>query len=462
MHILDKAKQTIHKYSMIRSGDSILVGLSGGPDSVCLLTILERLKPELEITLTAVYFDHGLRPEETPDEIEFCKDLCGSIDVPFHVRSINVLEHAKAARVSKQESARELRYRALRDLVHEVGAQKIALGHHADDQAETILMRLFRGTGPSGLAGIPPVRNNIIRPLIEIERMQIEHFLDAEGIGFMTDSSNLHDDYLRNRLRIHIMPAVKKLNRDVIRTMSRAAEICRDEERYFDLQVTKTLMKLITRKSDRSIELFLSPLETLDIVLLRRVLRRALDETTGLREITFLHIDELIHLIRTGKAGDRIYLPGARRAIKKYATLLITAEQTQAIEAVPFDAAAPVAVTESDMVLVPKILERADWQGAYGNGKQSAVFAFDKLSLPMQIRSRRAGDSFYPLGLAHRKKLQDFFVDEKIPRDERDTVPLLVSGDSVVWVVGHRTDGRFAVDAATRQVLQIDIKPLKI
>ncbi len=187
----------------------------------------------------------------------------------FQVKKINVLEHAKATKLSKQESARELRYRALKDLAKTFGTQKIALGHHADDQAETILMRLFRGTGPSGLAGIPPVRNGIIRPLIETERKQIEQFLDAEGIGFMVDSSNLHDDYLRNRLRIHIMPAVKKLNRDVIKTMARAADICRDEERYFDLQVTKALMKLITRKTDHSIELFLSPLETMDMVLLR-------------------------------------------------------------------------------------------------------------------------------------------------------------------------------------------------
>lgn len=462
MHILEKVKHTIHKHAMIQPEDSILVGLSGGADSVCLLTVLDRLKPEFGITLTALYFDHGLRPEETPDEIDFCRDLCGSLTVPFHVKKINVLEHAKANRLSKQESARELRYRTLRKLGAVFGTRKVALGHHADDQAETILMRLFRGTGPSGLAGIPPVRNDIIRPLIEIERRQIEQFLDAEGIGFMVDSSNLHDDYLRNRLRIHIMPAVKKLNRDVIKTMARAADICRDEERYFDLQVTKTLMKLITRKTDRSIELFLSPLETMDMVLLRRVLRRAIDETSGLREISFSHIEELIHLIRTGKAGDRIYLPGERRAIKKYATVLITAEPVKRIQTVPFDPTASVSIPESDIVLIPKITPRELWNGSFGDGKQTAAFDADKLLSPLLIRSRMPGDIFYPLGLAHRKKIQDFFVDEKIPRDERDAVPLLVSGDLIAWIVGHRTDARFAVDNTTKRILTIDMKPLKI
>lgn len=462
MHIIEKAKQTIQKYSMIQSGDSILVGLSGGPDSVCLLTVLDRLKPEFDLSLSAVYFDHGLRPEETPDEIDFCRDLCGSINIPFQTTPLNVLEHAKTARLSKQESARELRYRALKRLASDAGVQRIALGHHADDQAETILMRLFRGTGPSGLAGIPPIRKNIIRPLIEIERKQIEQFLDTEGIGFMVDSSNLHDDYLRNRLRIHIMPAVKKLNRDVIKTMARAADICREEERYFDVQVTKALMKLITRKTDHAIELFIRPLETMDTVILRRVLRRALDETRGLREVSFHHIDEMIHLIRSGQSGDRIYLPGERRVIKKYATLLISAEAQRKMETVPFDMTAPLPLNGSDMVLLTNVMHRSDWNGTFGDGKRSAAFDADKLALPLTVRSRIPGDTFSPLGFPHRKKLQDFFVDEKIPRDERDTVPLLISGNTIAWVIGHRIDGRFAIDTTTQRIVQIDIKPLKI
>ncbi len=462
MNILDKVKLTVQKHDMLRAGEHVLIGLSGGADSVCLLAVLDRLKPEMNLRITAAYLDHGLRPAETPAEVDFCRDLCGSFDIPFVIKMLNVLEHSKTEKLSKQESARDLRYRALQEIAAEVGAHRIAIGHHADDQAETILMRLFRGTGPSGMAGIPPVRKNIIRPLIDIERTQIESFLDAEGIAFMVDSSNQRDDYLRNKLRHHVMPAIKKLNRDVIKTMSRTAEICREEERFFGVQVTKTLMKMISRKTDSSIELFIAPMEAMDIVILRRVLRRALDETRGLREIGLVHIGEVIHLIRSGTAGDRVYLPGGRRAIKKYATLLITADVPKRIETLVLDVAQSLPIPETGIVLTSRLIPRQQWDGSFGDGRTSAVFDAARLSLPLIIRSRAAGDFFYPMGFGKRKKIQDFFVDQKIARDERDAVPLLVSNDSIAWVVGYRIDDRYAVGDATEQLVQFQIKPLRI
>lgn len=240
---------------MLSHGDRLLAGLSGGPDSVCLLTVLERLKPEFDLHLSAVYVDHGLRPEETPHEIEFCKDLCGSFDISFSIKHVDVKSVVKKG-VNKQEAARELRYNAFNETAYEVNANRIALGHNADDHAETILMRLFRGTGPYGLSGIPPVRKNIIRPLIEIERTEIERFLENEGIAFIIDSSNLGEEYSRNKIRHSIMPVIKKMNRDFVKTISRTSEIFREEERYFEILVTKILMKMITRKTDKSIELF--------------------------------------------------------------------------------------------------------------------------------------------------------------------------------------------------------------
>ncbi|HMK44145.1 MAG TPA: tRNA lysidine(34) synthetase TilS [Dissulfurispiraceae bacterium] len=462
MEFLERIRATIAKYDLIRTGDHVLVGLSGGPDSVCLLTALDRLKPPYNLTLTAVYLDHGLRPGETPAEKDFCSDLCGSLAVPFLTRNLNVIEHGALHKMSIQESGRELRYRAFQEIAAEISAAKIALGHHADDQAETMLMRLFRGTGPSGMAGIPPVRKNIIRPLIETERHHIEAFLDADGIAFMVDSSNLRNDYLRNKLRHFVMPAVKQLNRDVIKTMCRTADICREEERYFEVLITKTLMKLISRKSATSIELFMTPMEAMDPVILRRLLRRALDETRGLREIGFIHVEEIMHLIKSAAAGDRIYLPGNCRAIKQYSTLLITADPPHKIQPATFDGRSQLPLAEAEMVLLPSVLPRREWDNNPGDGKNMAVLDAGKLSFPLMLRSRKPGDCFYPMGFGKRKKLQDYFVDEKVPRDERDAVPLLVSNDQVVWVVGHRVDARFGVDGSTEQILRIVTRPLKI
>jgi tRNA(Ile)-lysidine synthase len=461
MEIIQKVRETINKYSMLSHGDHVLVGLSGGPDSVCLLTILHRLKPEFGIHLSAAYIDHGLRPDEILYEIELCRDLCSSMDIPFTTRPIDVKSYMKEKKMNKQEAARELRYNAIDKIAIEKAANKIALGHNADDQAETIIMRLFRGTGPSGLSGMPPVRKHIIRPLIEIERHEIEDFLETEGIGFAIDSSNLKREYLRNKIRHLIIPEARKINMDVVKTLSRTADIFRDEERYFEILVTKTLMKLITRKTDNVIELFLGPLEAMDTVILRRVLRRAIDETRGLHGIGFIHIEEIMSLIKSGKSGDRIYLPKDIRVIKGYSTVTITSEKPTKLGTYVIDSPCETIVKESSMVIRSTIMG-VDEVKDYGDAQKIAVIDADKVHFPMTIRGRLQGDFFYPLGFGKKKKLQDYFVDEKIPRDERDAVPLLICDNTIVWVIGYRLDERYRVDKDTKRVLKFEIKPLKI
>ncbi|MCL5063106.1 MAG: tRNA lysidine(34) synthetase TilS [Nitrospiraceae bacterium] len=461
MDIIEKVKETVQKYHMLAHGDHVLIGLSGGPDSVCLLTIINKLKHELGVHLSAAYIDHGLRPDETPYEIDFCRDLCNSLGMPFITRSIDVKSYVKEKKLNKQEAARELRYRVLNEIAAETAANKIALGHNAGDQAETILMRLFRGTGPSGLSGIPPVRRHIIRPLIEVERIEIEKFLEDEGMGFVIDSSNLKHEYLRNKIRHLIIPAIKNINRDIIKTLSRTADIFRDEERYFEIIVTKTLMKLITRKTDKTIEIFLGPLEAMDTVILRRVLRRAIDETKGLHGISFIHIEEIMSLIKSGKSGDRIYLPKDIRVIKGYSTLILTSEKPARLGTYSIDSPGEIIVTESSVVLRSATMG-IDEVKDYGDAQKCAVIDADKVHFPLIIRGRLHGDFFYPMGFGKRKKLQDYFVDEKIPRDERDAVPLLVCGNNIVWVIGYRLDDRYKVDKDTERVLKFEIKPLKI
>jgi tRNA(Ile)-lysidine synthase len=458
--IADKVKESIMKHSMISRGDTILVGLSGGADSVCLLVILLKLTDDLGIELSAAYIDHGLRPDEIPSEVNFCKKLCDERDITFIVRKIEPKAHAADEGMNKQEAARELRYKALEERAAETGANKIALAHNADDQAETLLMHLIRGSGPLGLSGIPPIRGRIIRPLIETERREIEEFLSQNGIDYVTDSSNMKDDYLRNRIRHFIIPAFKNINRDFVQAVLRTTNIVRDEERYFDILVTKTLMKLISRKSDSSIELFLGPLEYMDTVLLRRVLRRALAETKMLRGLGLDHIEDLMKLIKSGRSGDRIYLPHFIRAIKAYATLILTSDMPEMLDEYIIKGPGEVVLKESSLVLRLSISEK-DQDDDWGDGKRIACLDADQLSFPLKVRSRKTGDFFYPLGFGKRKKIQDYFVDEKIPRDERDVVPLLVNGNDIAWVIGCRVDDRFKVDDNTKRVMRLDIRPMK-
>ncbi|MEW5745777.1 MAG: tRNA lysidine(34) synthetase TilS [Nitrospirota bacterium] len=467
MTVLDTMKQTVEKYAMLSRGDRVLVALSGGPDSVCLLALLARIGAEYGIELSAAYIDHGLRPGETPREIAFCAELCTALKIPFFTRPVDVRAYAKERGINKQEAARELRYAALDGIALEHRSSTIALGHTADDQVETVVMRLIRGAGPSGLAGIPPKRGHFVRPLIEVERDEIERFLASEGIGFVVDSSNLAPDYLRNRLRQELVPFFKKVNPDVAGTIARTADIFREEERYFEVLVTKTLMRLISRKSDAAIELFLLPMEAMEKVLMRRVLRRAIDETRGLRGIGLVHIEEIMSLIKTGASGARIYLPHGIRVVKGYSTLLITAERPvklpEYVLQSPGETVLPGEMILKEAALVVRSIEVAPREIPvdYGDDRRVAYLDAGKLAPPLTIRSRRPGDFFYPLGLGNRKKLQDFFVDEKIPRDARDSVPLLVSGGAIAWVMGCRIDDRFRIDKTTTRVLKFEIQPLK-
>ncbi|MGB9891035.1 tRNA lysidine(34) synthetase TilS [Thermodesulfovibrio yellowstonii] len=458
MDIIKKVKQTIEKYNMLSVGDHVLVGLSGGPDSVCLLQILNILKSSYKLKISAAYIDHELRPDDVPKEIEFCKKLCESLNIPFYVQSINVKDFAKKEKISIQEAARILRYAALDQISININAHKIAVAHNADDQAETVIMRLLRGAGPAGLSGIPPVRKKIIRPLIEIERTEIERFLSEKNISYIIDPSNESMKYLRNKIRKTLMPVIKTVSPKATKIISKTADIIREENDYINVAVTKALMRLMSRKTDKTVELFCNPMEVLNIVILRRALRFAIDSVKGLKGLTFDHIEDIINLIKTGKTGDRVYLPKGIRAIKGYSTLIITSEPPKKLSTYEITEPQDIYLKESSIVLNLKEIKKEELQN-FGDGKNVIYIDMDKIKFPLIVRARKSGDYFYPFGFGKKKKLQDFFVDEKIPRDERDTVPIIESDGNIVCIAGYRLDDRFKIDDNTKRCLQIKIIP---
>lgn len=448
---------TIRRYDLLRQGDSVLVGLSGGPDSVCLLHLLKAVQEKFSLTLHALYVNHQLRPAEIPGEIALCETTCRNLGVHFMLRAVDVAGHQRRQGLSRQEAGRELRYAAFEEAAAGVDASKIALAHNADDQAETIFLRLIRGAGPKGLGGIPPKRGRIIRPLIGTERGLIEAYLTREAIPSVLDSSNLRQDYLRNRFRLSLMPELKKLNPNLIHTLGTTASILQEEERYLDIIVTKTLMKLISRKTQHRIELFLSPLERLETVILRRVLRRAIDSTEGLRSIGFAHIEDIIRLLQNGSPGDRIHLPKGIRVIREYAILTLTSEAPVRIADYLLSPGEELAIVGAGVVLRASLEETPPAPDDRGDGRTTVLLDAEKLSFPLMVRARRCGDFFHPHGFGRKKKLQDFLVDQKVPRDERDQVPVLLSGSDVIWLAGYRSDERFRPSADTKKYLRLVI-----
>ncbi|MCS7203136.1 MAG: tRNA lysidine(34) synthetase TilS [Thermodesulfovibrio sp.] len=459
MEIVKKIEKTCEKYNMLSMGDHILVGLSGGPDSVCLLYILnDYFKDKFKLKLSAAYIDHGLRPDDTPREIEFCKKLCETLSVDFYTLPINVVEFANREKINIQEAARVLRYEALDQISASVKANKVAVAHNADDQAETMLMRLLRGAGPAGLSGIPPVRKKIIRPLIEVERAEIERYLTENKISYIVDPSNESLKYMRNRIRHELMPIIKIIAPQAVKILSKTAEIIREENDYINITVTKTLMRLMSRKSESTVELFCNPMEVLNIVILRRALRTAIDAVRDLRGISFEQIEEIIKLIKDGKPGDRVYLPKGIRAIKGYSTLTITAEPPKKLTRYEISIPQTVFLKEANLTLSFREIPKSELN-SYGDGKTTFYVDMDKIKFPLIIRGRKPGDYFYPFGFGKRKKLQDFFVDEKVPRDERDTVPIVESDGEIVCIAGYRLDDRFKIDDNTKRCLEIKIIP---
>lgn len=453
-NLTERVAAAIDKHGMFHGGETVLVGLSGGPDSVSLLSILVRLRDTYGLTVHAMYVNHNLRPEETSKEIDFCEDLCRKLGVNFLVKSVDVLSRVDNFGLNKQEAARELRYGAFDEAALDVGAGKIALAHNADDQAETICMRLLRGAGPGGLSGMPVKRGKVVRPLIEIGRADIEGFLSAENIPFVVDSSNLGMEYFRNRIRRLLVPVMKELNPSLLVTMTHTASILQEEERYFGLVVTKALMKMISRKTNNRIELFLSPMQSMDTVILRRVLRRAIEETDSLRGISFTHVEDIIGLLRKGVSGSRLYLPRGIRVIKGYALLVITSEKAERIGEYELRPPSEIALKGTGTVIRAHL---EDVKGDAGDGRSAVLLDAGAMKFPLKIRPRSAGDFFFPLGFGRRKKLQDFFVDAKVPRDERDMVPIVVSGDDIVWIAGYRADDRFRVRGDTEKFIRLDI-----
>jgi tRNA(Ile)-lysidine synthase len=461
MELLKKVHETIKKYSMFSKGDNVLIGLSGGADSVCLTVILDKLKDNFNLSLYAVYVDHGLRPEETKKEQIFCRSLCEKLDIGFCVKSVNAKSYAQQEKLNLQEAARELRYQVFEEVSKKINTTRIALAHNADDQAETVLMRLLRGAGSKGLSGIPPVRGKIVRPLIEIERKEIEDFLihnpELQALNsklpFMIDSSNLKTDYLRNWIRLKIIPQLKKENPSLVYSIGRSAEILRDEDAYLENMVAKTLKGLISRKTGNSIELSLSPLKNMEKPILRRVLRKAVKEIRGTeRGVDFIHIEDMINLIKNSKSGDTISLLNKIRAIKGYSTLLLTVDTPLKLKTRIFNVPGEVFLEEKGIILKAEISDSIE---NTVNGKDTAAFDYENLTYPLIVRKREKGDYFYPLGFGRRKKLQDFFVDNKIPKEERDTVPIVISGRDIIWIVGYRMDERFKAKKDTKRFLII-------
>ena len=470
-HIYQQFLRTIDRFDMIRAGDSVVAGVSGGPDSVALLHMLVRLRRKRRVRLCVAHLNHMTRGAETDEEQAFVADLARRWRVKFFTQSVNVHALADARKVGLEEAARDIRYEFYADVAAQTGASRIALGHHADDNAETVLYRILRGTGVRGLAGIPPVRPltrgsevKIVRPLSDLTAAGILAYLKDHNLPSRFDSSNASLDFARNRIRLKILPELERRgNADIRRALARLARSAWQIDRWMQREVERLLEDAEALLKGGVWEFrpawFASIPEPIATEVLREMLRR-LDVRMGRfgRE----HFESIARLARAPKGSASLRLPDGVQMEKEQARVILRKGPAPAWRppARPIPMQVP-GVTELPHYEGTVFAEVADGGLAdlapflESKGVHEEMLDYDMIESPLAVRSWRDGDRFRPLGAPGTRKLQDFMTDLKIPRAERKRIPIVTMSDRPIWLVGWRIADSVKVTSRTRRILHL-------
>lgn len=463
--MLDKVLKTIQMNRLIEKGDTVLVAVSGGPDSVCLLHVLYCLSGKMDFKLHALHINHGLRGQESDADEAYTREICKSMGIDLHVLAFNIYETSIKRHMSLEEAGREVRYREFGLLADEIGASRIAVAHNMNDQAETILMNMIRGTGLQGLCGMDYIRDRIIRPLLDISRIEIENYCEKNGLNPRIDSSNLKGDFTRNKVRLELIPQINRsFGGDLTESLYRMSIIVRNENDFLEEAAAKAFEECLHESGKDYISLKIERLSMLHNAMLGRVLRIAIRKVKGdLKGLESGHVEDISALAFRGRTGTSIQLPEGIRAGVSYSFLNIYSDKSEH-EKVYFDMPLTIPgftnINEARLSVEASFVDKAFKVDKYYNmGYNSLVqfFDYDMLDRGINIRNRRNGDIFSPYGSGGTKKLKEYFIDKKIPRDAREKIPLVACGNEVVWIIGYRTSDKFKVTDNTKSVLKLEI-----
>jgi len=484
--LLKQVRRTIEKYGLLTPGDGIVVGVSGGPDSLCLLHALLCLREGYRLRLHVAHLNHGARGAEADADAEFVAALAAEWGLSVTIEKQDVPALARAHHLAFEETARRVRYTFLARVAGEVGADKIAVGHNADDQAETVLMHFLRGAGPTGLRGMLPATPvtdyrllepflqspasgiQLIRPLLEIPRSEIERYCADQGLTPRFDRSNLDTTYFRNRLRHELLPLLETYNPNVhIRLCHTAAVIAADYELLTQLR-EQAWAKVVQEARETAIVFDRPAWRALPVALQRATLRQAAYRLRkSLRDVDFIHVENARQVGLRGETGAQATLPMGLALTVGYDTLTMgdagdagpPPDEPLLWDAEPLPVQVPgtTPLPRSEWVLYAEVLEEWDaHQITVNPDPWTAYFDADTLASPLALRSRRRGDRFQPQGMrGHSVKLSAFMTNLKIPRAWRDHVPLLTAGDEIAWVCGWRIGEGVTVGSGTRRVARL-------
>lgn len=460
--MIDKVINTIKSNNMFKLGDKVVVAVSGGPDSICLLHILYKLKEELGISLVVSHINHCLRGKEADKDEEYVRNFCENFGIECFVKREDVHKISKEKGISCEMAGREVRYDFFNEVMNKVDANKVAIAHNANDQAETILMRILRGTGLEGLVGIKAIRDNIyVRPIINSTRKEIEDYCSDNNLKPRIDKTNLEKIYARNKIRLELIPYIEKnFNSDIIEVLNRFSSIMKIDNEYIN-KVSSELYTKYCKKENNRVIINREAFKEHEAVL-TRIIRSALKQVQGnLYNVDKNHIFDIIH-IQKNSTGKTIMLPNGIRILNSYGNIQLyivsIEEKKDTLEKeYSLNINRKNILKDIDLEVSLKVINNQE-EIEFDQGTFIKYFDYDKINGNIKLRYKKNGDRFTPLGMKGSKKIKDFFINIKVPQNERGKIPFVVFGNEIAWIVGYRISDKFKVDKSTRNILKIKIE----
>lgn len=474
---MKQIEKFIQKYHMLTCGDRVIAGVSGGADSVCLFLMLLELREKIGFDLIAVHVHHGLRGEAADQDQQFVEALCEQHRIPLEIFRVNLESIAKKRKQSLEEAGRMVRREAFDSVCKKYGGNKIALAHHQNDNAETLLWNLSRGTGLDGLGGIRPVNGKFIRPLLCMNRKEIEEYLAKRKQSYCIDETNAGTDYTRNKLRHLVLPILEEqVNSAAVRHMNETMEQIWELQEYMQEQVEAAYQECVQEHFEKAcwIQIQQKSFETFPELIKKMVIRKGMEQVGDKkRDLSHKHVDVMMGLMNK-QVGRTLDLPYEMHAKRNYEGIRLEKQRTYSFGEekkaeimqecmAELNIPGETILADRNLKLRCKILEKPKNLSIKDIPQKIYTKWFDYgiIKSSLYIRTRQAGDTIVIDEKGHQKKLKNWFVDEKIPKEVRDSQLLLAENNEILWVLGHRMSQAYQVKQSTKWILQIEVETYK-
>ncbi|CRZ35350.1 tRNA(Ile)-lysidine synthase [Herbinix hemicellulosilytica] len=473
----EKVFEFINTNNLIEKKDRILIGVSGGADSVCLMHLLAEVYKDTDIKLFVVHVHHGIRDVEADKDEAFVKGLCDKLKIPFFAYHYDVKAIAAMEGLSEEETGRKVRYEAFFDAAKKNNCNKVAVAHNKNDNAETILLNLFRGSGIKGLTGIKPLSTmvtefgciTVIRPLLPVTRKEIEGYLAERNISYRTDSTNLENIYTRNKIRNIIMDyAAKEINNNVIEHITGAGANLYEAYNFIEKNINDRFCAIVKEKQG-IYEYDVNILSKEDIIIQKGIIRKILEQVAGnLKDIEAGHVNDILAL-GSKQVGKKLNLPYGMIAQKKYGIIsigkssnLVSNRHIEKPEEEDIKIPGRTYLESYDIYIETEIIEDKK-NKTFPKNSCMKWFDYDKIENTLKLRTRKTGDYLQINSQGGTKKLKDYFIDLKVPKEERDQVLLVADGSHILWILGYggRISEKYKITDQTKTILSMKIKNAK-